>query len=78
MKYFIDFHTDQAQVTAKVSADGVINDLITAGAYAITNFARVLVDGCKRFRDNTNLQGFGNVECESIANLLFTCVRVFT
>ena len=61
MKYVIHFHTGQAQVTAKDSADGVLGDIAAAGATAAWNITNFVMDGCGLTHAGANLQGFGNL-----------------
>ena len=59
-KTVIHSHTGQSQVTANDSVDGVLGDIIAAGAIAAWKIANYVMDGCGLSHAGANLQEFGN------------------
>ena len=55
----IPLHTNQPQVIAKDSADGVLGDIAAAGATAAHNIANFLLDGIGITRAGADMQGLG-------------------
>ena len=54
-------YTNQPQVTAKESADGVLGDIAAAGATAAWNIVNVVLDGCGLTHAVADLQRFENL-----------------